>query len=102
MFRELVADVDRAVFDTLSDRATVNGTPVNGMFSAPWLQPQFGGHRAGVRDPAFVVRAADVVGVAEGSRVWIDLPEPDGGDYTLVGLEPDGTGLVTLALRKEA
>ncbi|MQU55294.1 hypothetical protein [Pseudomonas sp. FSL R10-1339] len=87
--RNLVADIDSVIFDVL------------GMFSAPWKQPQIGRLNTGLREPHFVVRVADSVGLEKGLRVTIELPELDGGgDYDLLQLEPSGDGLVSLILRK--
>lgn len=99
-FRDLVADVDDIVFQTLGDPATIEGRPVLGMFSAPWLQPNVGRLNTGLREPHFAMRVADAEGVDQTQSIHIDLPELDGGgDYTIVRLEPDGAGLVTLVLR---
>ncbi|NBB09545.1 hypothetical protein [Pseudomonas sp. SLFW] len=99
-FRDLVADVDDTVFDVLSDSAQIEGRPVAGMFSAPWLQPVVGRLNTGLREPHFVMRVAEAVGVDQGQAINIDLPALDGGGpYTITRLEPDGSGLVSLVLR---
>lgn len=103
--RDLLAEVDNTVFETLGDTGRIEGRdePVLGMFSAPWKQPQIGRLNTGLREPTFVVRVADSVGLSKGLLVSIDLPELDGGgDYDLLQLEPDGGGLVALILRKRA
>lgn len=101
-FRELVAGIDGTVFDTLADSGRVEGRPVKGMFSAPWLGPKMGRLNTGLREPRFTIRVADAAGVEPGQVVSIDLPAPDGGEYDLVELEPDGSGLVALLLRARA
>jgi hypothetical protein len=99
-FRDLVAEVDDTVFNTLADTAVIEGRPVLGMFAAPWLQPQFGKLNTGLREPSFVMRTADAGEVDQGQGLTIDLPKLDGGgEYIIVRLEPDGAGLVALVLR---
>ncbi|TFY92795.1 hypothetical protein DYL59_02190 [Pseudomonas kairouanensis] len=102
-FRDLIDDLDDVVFETLGDSAEIEGrdTPVLGMFSAPWKQPQFGKVHTGLREPRFEIRVKDSDGLRKGLRVTVDLPALDGGgDYDLLQLEPNGNGLVTLILRK--
>ena len=104
-FRDLIAEVDAVVFETLGDTARIEGRdePVLGMFAAPWLQPKFGKLNSGLREPRFEIRVSDSDGLNKGLRVSIDLPELDGGgDYELLQLEPSGDGLVALILRKRA
>ena len=104
-FRDLIAEVDTVVFETLGDTARIEGRdePVLGMFAAPWLQPKFGKLNSGLREPRFEIRVSDSDGLNKGLRVSIDLPELDGGgDYDLLQLEPSGDGLVALILRKRA
>lgn len=100
-FRDLVDDVDDVVFDVLGDLAQIDGRPVLGMFSAPWLQPKLGQIRTALREPHLVIRVSDNAGVEVKQRVVINLPPEDGGGtYTIAGIEPGGDGLVTLILRK--
>lgn len=104
-FRDLVAEVDAVVFDTLGDSARIEGRdePVLGMFAAPWLQPKFGKLNTGLREPRFEIRVSDSHGLEQGMLVSIDLPALDGGgDYDLLQLEPSGDGLVALILRMRA
>lgn len=99
-FRDLVADVDEVVFEQLADEGSIEGKPVRGMFSAPWLQPQMGKLNTGLREPHFVIRVADAEDVDKAQICSIQLPTKDGGgDYTIVRVEPGGDGLVTLVLR---
>jgi hypothetical protein len=93
-FRKLVAAMDEAIFDTLSDNAVLDGRPVRGMFSAPWLQPQIGTLRTGIIEPFITVRDADAAGVERGAVVTFDNQ-----DYEIVSVEPDGTGVTRLVLR---
>ena len=101
-FRDLIADVDAMVFETLGDTARIEGReePVLGMFAAPWLQPKFGKLNTGLREPRFEIRVSDSQGLEQGMLVSVDLPALDGGgDYDLIQLEPSGDGLVALILR---
>lgn len=104
-FRDLVAEVDAVVFETLGDSARIEGRdePVLGMFSAPWLHPKIGKLNTGLREPRFEIRVSDSHGLEQGMLVSIDLPALDGGgDYDLLQLEPGGDGLVALILRMRA
>lgn len=100
-FRELVDDMDAQLLDELGDQGMVDGRPVAGFFSAPWLQPKLGRINTGLREPEFVIRVADVADIAPNHLLSMDLPSQDGGgSYTIIRLEPDGTGWVTLILRR--
>ncbi|MGY3171607.1 hypothetical protein ACVWYU_000981 [Pseudomonas sp. TE12234] len=104
-FRDLIAEVDAVVFETLGDSARIEGRdePVLGMFAAPWLQPKFGKLNTGLREPRLEIRVSDSAGLQQGMLVSIDLPALDGGgDYDLLQLEPSGDGLVALILRMRA
>ncbi|MNV17726.1 hypothetical protein D3C71_1085220 [compost metagenome] len=104
-FRDLIADIDAVVFETLGDTARIEGReePVLGMFSAPWMQPKIGKLNTGLREPRFEIRVSDSQGLEQGMLVSVDLPELDGGgDYDLLQLEPSGDGLVALILRMRA
>jgi len=104
-FRDLIAEVDAVVFETLGDSARIEGRdePVLGMFAAPWLQPKFGKLNTELREPRFEIRVSDSHGLEQGLLVSIDLPALDGGgDYDLLQLEPSGDGLVALILRMRA
>ncbi|MCF5701358.1 MULTISPECIES: hypothetical protein [Pseudomonas] len=104
-FRDLIAEVDAVVFETLGDTARIEGReePVLGMFAAPWLQPKFGKLNTGLREPRFEIRVSDSQGLEQGMLVSVDLPALDGGgDYDLLQLEPSGDGLVALILRMRA
>lgn len=101
--RDLIRDVDEAVFSTLGDTARIEGKeePVLGMFAAPWLQPRMGRINTPLREPRFEIRVSDSGGLSQGLLVTVDVPELDGGgDYDLMSLEPSGDGLVALILRK--
>lgn len=96
-FRDLVTDMDSVIFDTLTDDVTINGLPVKGMFSAPWLQPQIGRLNTSIVEPQVVVRDADAVGVEKGHSVVAN-----GDNYEIVNIEPDGSGVTALILRPAA
>ena len=101
-FRDLIAEVDAVVFETLGDPARIEGReePVLGMFAAPWLQPKFGKLNTGLREPRFEIRVSDSQGLGQGILVSVDLPALDGGGgYGLIQLEAGGDGLVALILR---
>lgn len=93
-FRELAAEMDSAIFGELADDATIDGRPVRGMFSAPWLAPQVGRLNTGIVEPHLIVQDADAVGVGNGAQVVFD-----GLGYEVVAIEPDGTGVTVLVLR---
>ncbi|MCK6435976.1 head-tail joining protein [Rivihabitans pingtungensis] len=93
-FRDLVADMDTTLFDTLADDATIDGRPVRGMFAAPWLAPQVGRLNTGIVEPHLTVRDADAAGVEKGTVVMVI-----GQGYEVVATEPDGTGVTILVLR---
>ena len=102
-FRDLIADIDAVVYETLGDVGYIEGREVLGMFSAPWLQPQVGRLNTGLREPHFIIRVADSVGVEKTQRVTIELPAMDGGgEDIVVRLEPDGAGQLALVLRMTA
>lgn len=48
-------------------------------------------------DPQFVCRESDMSSAAQGQTLTINAVS-----YTIVGVEPDGTGLLTLRLRKSS
>lgn len=93
-FRELAAEMDSAIFGELADDATIDGRPVRGMFSAPWLAPQVGRLNTGIVEPHLIVQDADAGGVGNGAQVIFD-----GLGYEVVAIEPDGTGVSVLVLR---
>lgn len=93
-FRELAAEMDSAIFDELADDAIIDGRPVRGMFSAPWLAPQVGRLNTGIVEPHLIVQDADAGGVGNGAQVIFD-----GLGYEVVAIEPDGTGVTVLVLR---
>lgn len=93
-FRDLIADMDSVIFEALTDDVTINGLPVKGMFSAPWLQPQIGRLNTGIIEPQVVVRDSDVPGIEKGDPVVAN-----GSTYEIVNIEPDGSGVTALILR---
>ncbi|PTQ70844.1 ATP-binding sugar transporter Gifsy-2 [Nitrosomonas oligotropha] len=93
-FRDLTAEMDSVIFETMTDDVTINGLPVKGMFSAPWLQPQIGRLNTGIIEPQVVVRDSDVLGVEKGDPVVAN-----GDTYEIVNIEPDGSGVTGLILR---
>jgi hypothetical protein len=74
-FRDLIAEVDAVVFETLGDIARIEGREeqVSGMFAAPWLQPKFGKLNTGLREPRFEIRVSDSQGLVQGLLISVDL-----------------------------
>ena len=70
---------------------SVGPATVNGIFDQEYLQT-LGVDSA---NPVFVCRAADVSGVAKGQTLTVNSV-----GYSIVGIHPDGTGVVALELRK--
>jgi len=91
----MLSDADDAVFEGLGDTATLDGGAVVGVFNAAWLQPQMGGLSTGIVEPHLVVRDRDLGSAGLGSTA-----AHDGRTYTVVSVEPDGTGLTALVLRE--
>jgi len=92
---EIAFEADAEIFAALADPAMLDGVAVNGMFRAPWLQPQMGGMGTGIVEPHLVIRDGDLGAAGQGSTV-----AHDGRTYTVVSVEPDGTGLTALVLRE--
>ncbi|ABI87427.1 hypothetical protein CH72_2948 [Burkholderia ambifaria AMMD] len=94
-FRDLIADVDAAVLRDLGDvDITIDGRPVDGMFTSPWLGPDLGTQRTQLVAPVLHITDADAVDVTEGSIVVTPS-----GRYRVFELHPDGTGWTILILR---
>jgi hypothetical protein len=94
-FRDvLVAKMDAVVFAKLHDDVTLDGQPLRGMFSAPWLQPELGRMKTALTEPMLALLDADAAPAQKGSVVGFA-----GASYTVVSIEPDGTGVTTLVLR---
>ncbi|AFC85462.1 head-tail joining protein [Frateuria aurantia] len=100
MFRDLVSQMDDQVFPALGDPAVHKGETILGMFDAPWLEPEFGRQQTALRSPVFVVRDAVAAAIAPGDTLDLQIEGIDAGLYTVTKLEPDGTGLITLVLRR--
>ena len=86
---------DLGAFFSLSDFATTATWGAAGsarvIFEAPHAAPF--GDAVDATQPACLAAAADVATLAAGGAISID-----GADYTVAGLEPDGTGLVRIVL----
>lgn len=95
-FSVIAHEADAAIFSALADAASLDGRPVPGMFRAPWLRPQMGGMATGIVEPHLVIRDGDLDAAGQGSTVVVD-----GRSYTVVSVEPDGTGITTLVLRED-
>ncbi|MCT7313792.1 hypothetical protein N5J06_22710 [Ralstonia sp. CHL-2022] len=98
-FRDDVADLDAAVFEALSDEVEIDGKagPVMGMFYSPWLDVEtVRGQRTGLREPFVILRDADAAGVRPRTRV-----RALGDVFSVIELQPDGSGMTKLVLRPE-
>ncbi|MFT0737485.1 hypothetical protein [Ralstonia wenshanensis] len=98
-FRDDVADLDTAVFEALSDAVEVDGKPdpVMGMFYSPWLDVEtVRGQRTGLREPFVILQDAAAAGVRPRTRV-----KALGDVYSVIELQPDGSGMTKLVLRPE-
>ena len=98
-FRDDVADLDTAVFEALSDQVEIDGKPdpVMGMFYSPWLDVEtVRGQRTGLREPFVILQDADAAGVRPRTRV-----KALGDVYSVIELQPDGSGMTKLVLRPE-
>ncbi|MCG9076201.1 head-tail joining protein [Laribacter hongkongensis] len=95
-FAELMDEADSAIFTELADDATLDGQPVRGMFAAPWLAPQVGRLKTGLREPHLVLRDADAATARRGGLVEV----AGTGRFEVVGIEPDGSGMTVLVLRE--
>jgi hypothetical protein len=98
-FRDSVADLDEAVFETLSDAVQIEGRsdPVMGMFYSPWLDVEtMRGQRTGLREPFVILRDADAAGIRQRARL-----QALGEHFSVVDVQPDGSGTTKLVLRPE-
>jgi hypothetical protein len=72
---------------------SVGPATIRGIFDAAYFEP-FGGQMQG-NSPAFTTKTSNVPSAAHGQTLTIG-----GTVYTVVGVEPDGTGVTVLRLRK--
>lgn len=98
-FQDCIAVLDEAVFAVLADAATLDGLPVQGMFEPEAERNQVGTLETDLFEPRLVLRHADAAAAARGSRVVVDLPAPDGGEYDVLRVESLEDGLAALVLR---
>ena len=91
---DLAAFFDPAEFASAATYTPAGGSAatVNGIFDNGFADPL--GIEGGA--PRFTCVAADVAGVAHGDALAVD-----GTTYRVVGVEPDGTGLVALKLQEQ-
>ncbi len=71
--------------------ATVGGVSVTAIFDAAYADPL----NMGGNTPQLTVATSDLPAVAVGQAVTVNATS-----YTVVGIEPDGTGVSTLMLRR--
>jgi hypothetical protein len=75
--------------------ATYNGTTtVNGMLDLAYMEPL--GNMAEASAPVFTCAEADVAAVKHGDTLAVASRT-----YKVVGVEPDGTGVVVLRLQRQ-
>ncbi len=88
---------DDAELDIAGDGVTV--VAVKGLFEAPWIQPRIGTLRTEILEPQFTVdESVDLSAVAEGVTVlWVKAV-----GYTVIDLQPAGTGLTKLILQPKS
>ena len=102
----MLTDLD-AIFDNgdFAATATIGGVGIGCLFDAPFraVNPETGMVESSA--PAATVKSTDAVArsVAHGTTVTISGAQDtqDNGDYTIVGVEPDGQGMTRLVLEKQ-
>lgn len=111
-FRALAARMDALLVARLGDSVTLaDGRQIQGAFASPFVGAEIGGGKGGavrlgaainadeVLEPTLTARVVDVIGVAKGHLLTIELPlELGGGPYKVSRLKPDGAGMVDLVL----
>jgi hypothetical protein len=95
-FKQTFAGYDAAILNVVGDEALLDGVLVQGKFDAPWLQPDIGTLRTGLREPSFTAPDFVIAAVAKGSVLTFD-----GKNYDVLKPEPDGTGMTILPLRPQ-
>ena len=95
-FRELCAATDQDVLDACGDEAVLDGRPVQILFAEPWIEPRVGTLRTDITQPMAYFPVSSLSLAAQGSILVFS-----GREYDVVGVEPDGTGWVGLALREK-
>lgn len=93
MLSQSASDVREMVRALATHELMIGGSSVPVIFSAPSARALGIVDRVG---PAVTLLEADWSGVARGDA----LPAIDGVTYSVVGIEPDGDGLVTLRLAR--
>lgn len=103
-FRRQLAALDVAILRAVGDEALLDGEPILGAFEWPEPDVEIGKIKTGLGPPRFVVSQVDAKrAVAKESRLVVDLPLPDGGQYLVTAIEPlaDSPGLFELKLRSD-
>lgn len=90
---DLTAFLQTADFGTAATWSVGSAT-VNGIFDYEY-QRELG--IVDATDPQFVCREADMSTATQGQTLTVNAVV-----YTIIGVEPDGTGLLTLRLRKSS
>lgn len=86
---------DAAILAAVGDDVEIEGRPVRGEFSAPFIGPKIGGQRTGLSEPEFAARSVDLAVVKVGEVLTFKTEE-----YDIVRIEP-GDGITTLVLRQK-
>ena len=86
--------LDTAILAAVGDDVEIEGRPVRGEFSAPYIGPKIGGQRTGLNEPSFAARSVDIALVKVG-----EILRFKNTDYKIVQIEP-GDGITTLVLRR--
>lgn len=70
--------------------------PVSGIFDNAWLLAETGEVDLETSQPRFTCKASDVTHITRGQDVVIE-----GDDYSVLTVEPDGTGMAVVVLTNE-
>lgn len=93
-FAALETRVNRAIFSRLANvQGTVDGVSVSGIFENVFIDAD--GLGVAGTAPMFTCQSADVPGVVKGDPAVMNAI-----NYTVVGIEPDGTGVTRLQLER--
>jgi len=85
-------DADRLAFlSILGQTVTVNGNPISAIFDAEYISPL----NVASTNPVLTCRSIDVASVVRGNASVVGAV-----NYTVRGIEPDGTGITLLILER--
>lgn len=85
--------------------ATIGTTPISVLFDTPYRGIGIESGEVESSSPAATAKSSDVatLGIAHGTEIGIS-GTPGGeydGDYTVIGMEPDGQGMTKLILERQ-